>query len=221
MRQLAETKGHSTLPHQEGDHARAGRGGVEGGALPMSAGTSFHGRRKPNGPAFHCGTMAGVHHEAERAIRAMLPLKRSDAEKLQRSEARVRRGRLALQRATMAWSRRRLPRRRWARKLRRAPGCRRIASPTDGPAAGGGHGDRVGAQAVNILPHLLPIPNPNQRVPAGRNARAANEGGAVDIGVPASRSLERKMPAGHQANARARARPAKRSSIRTSTSAAT
>jgi hypothetical protein len=26
-RQLAETKGHSTLPHQEGDHARAGRGG--------------------------------------------------------------------------------------------------------------------------------------------------------------------------------------------------
>ena len=26
-RQLAETKGHSTLPHQEGDHAGAGRGG--------------------------------------------------------------------------------------------------------------------------------------------------------------------------------------------------
>jgi hypothetical protein len=28
-------------------------GGVAGGALPMSAGTSFHGRRKPNGSAFH------------------------------------------------------------------------------------------------------------------------------------------------------------------------
>jgi hypothetical protein len=26
-RQLAETKGHWTLPHQEGDHAGAGRGG--------------------------------------------------------------------------------------------------------------------------------------------------------------------------------------------------
>ena len=28
-------------------------GGVAGGALPMSAGTSFQGRRKPNGSAFH------------------------------------------------------------------------------------------------------------------------------------------------------------------------
>jgi hypothetical protein len=34
-------------------------GGVEGGALPMSAGTSFHGRRKPNGSACHRRIMAG------------------------------------------------------------------------------------------------------------------------------------------------------------------
>jgi hypothetical protein len=47
-RQLAAIKGHSTLPHQEGDHARAGGGGVAGGALPMSAGTSWP---PTNGPA--------------------------------------------------------------------------------------------------------------------------------------------------------------------------
>ena len=47
MRRLAETKGHSTLPHQEGDRARAGRGGVEGGALPMSAGTSWPPTNRP------------------------------------------------------------------------------------------------------------------------------------------------------------------------------
>jgi hypothetical protein len=35
-------------------------GGVEGGALAMSAGSSFHGRRKPNGSAFHRRIMAGV-----------------------------------------------------------------------------------------------------------------------------------------------------------------
>jgi hypothetical protein len=33
---------------------------VAGGALPMSAGTSFHGRRKPNGSACHRRTMAAV-----------------------------------------------------------------------------------------------------------------------------------------------------------------
>jgi LUD domain len=33
--------------------------GVAGGALPMSAGTSFHGRRKPNGSACQRRTMAG------------------------------------------------------------------------------------------------------------------------------------------------------------------
>ena len=32
-------------------------GGVTGGALPMSAGTSFHGRRKPNGSACQRRTM--------------------------------------------------------------------------------------------------------------------------------------------------------------------
>jgi hypothetical protein len=35
-------------------------GGVAGGALPMSAGTSFQGRRKPNGSACHRRSMAGV-----------------------------------------------------------------------------------------------------------------------------------------------------------------
>jgi hypothetical protein len=34
-------------------------GGVAGGALPMSAGSSFHGRRKPNGSACQRRTMAG------------------------------------------------------------------------------------------------------------------------------------------------------------------
>ena len=50
-------------------------GGVAGGALPMSAGTSFHGRRKPNGSACQRRTMAGVQEEAKHAIRAMSPLK--------------------------------------------------------------------------------------------------------------------------------------------------
>ena len=49
-------------------------GGVAGGALPMSAGTSFHGRRKPNGSAFHRRIMAGVQDAAKHAIRAMSPL---------------------------------------------------------------------------------------------------------------------------------------------------
>ena len=51
-RELAETKGHSTLPHEADDHTRGTvEGGVAGGALPMSAGTSFQGRRKPKGSA--------------------------------------------------------------------------------------------------------------------------------------------------------------------------
>jgi hypothetical protein len=50
-------------------------GGVEGGALPMSAGTSFHGRRKPNGSACQRRTMAGVQDEAKHAMSAMSPLK--------------------------------------------------------------------------------------------------------------------------------------------------
>jgi hypothetical protein len=48
---------------------------VAGGALPMSAGTSPHGRRKPNGSACQRRTMAGVQDAAKHAIRAMSPLK--------------------------------------------------------------------------------------------------------------------------------------------------
>jgi hypothetical protein len=58
-------------------------GGVAGGALAMSAGTSPHGRRKPNGSAFHRGIMAGVQDEAKHAISAMSPLKSCDVEKPQ------------------------------------------------------------------------------------------------------------------------------------------
>jgi hypothetical protein len=50
-------------------------GGVDGGALPMSAGTSFHGRRNPNGSAFHRRIMAEVQGAAKHAISAMSPLK--------------------------------------------------------------------------------------------------------------------------------------------------
>jgi len=58
-------------------------GGVDGGALPVSAGTSFHGRRKPNGSACHRRTMAGVQEEAKHAMSAMSPLKSCDVEKPQ------------------------------------------------------------------------------------------------------------------------------------------
>ena len=50
-------------------------GGVAGGALPRSAGTSFHGRRKPNGSACQRRTMAGVQDEAKHATSSMSPLK--------------------------------------------------------------------------------------------------------------------------------------------------
>jgi hypothetical protein len=43
-------------------------GGVAGGALPMSAGSSFHGRRKPNGSACHRRIMAGVQDAAKHAL---------------------------------------------------------------------------------------------------------------------------------------------------------
>src|SRR4029453_8694193 len=66
-------------------------GGVAGGALPMSAGTSPHGRRKPNGSACHRRTMAGVQEEAKHAIKAMSPLKSCDVEKPQPS-GRCRKG---------------------------------------------------------------------------------------------------------------------------------
>ena len=48
-------------------------GGVEGGALPKSAGTSFHGRRKPNGSACQRRTMAGVQDETKHAMSAISP----------------------------------------------------------------------------------------------------------------------------------------------------
>src|ERR671918_503434 len=56
-------------------------GGVAGGALPKSAGSSFHGRREPNGSACQRRTMAGVQEEAKHAISAMSPLKSCDVEK--------------------------------------------------------------------------------------------------------------------------------------------
>ena len=58
-------------------------GGVAGGALAMSAGTSFHGRGKPNGSAAHRRIMAGVQEEAKHAMSAMSPLKSCDVEKPQ------------------------------------------------------------------------------------------------------------------------------------------
>jgi hypothetical protein len=58
-------------------------GGVEDGALPNSAGTSPHGRRKPNGSAFHRRIMAAVQEEAKHAISATSPLKSCDVEKPQ------------------------------------------------------------------------------------------------------------------------------------------
>jgi hypothetical protein len=58
-------------------------GGVVGGALAMSAGSSFHGRRKPNGSAFQRRIMAGVQDAAKHAISAMSPLKSCDVEKPQ------------------------------------------------------------------------------------------------------------------------------------------
>jgi hypothetical protein len=45
----------------------------------MSAGTSFHGRRKPNGSA--CQRRTGFQDEAKHAMSAMSPLKSCDVEK--------------------------------------------------------------------------------------------------------------------------------------------
>jgi hypothetical protein len=58
-------------------------GGVAGGALPMSAGSSFQERRKPNGSACQRRTMACVQDEAKHAISAMSPLKSCEVEKPQ------------------------------------------------------------------------------------------------------------------------------------------
>ena len=57
--------------------------GRSGGALPKSAGTSFHGRRKPNGSACQRRTIAGVQDEAKHAMSAMSPLKSCEVEKPQ------------------------------------------------------------------------------------------------------------------------------------------
>jgi hypothetical protein len=57
--------------------------GVADGALPKSAGTSFPGRRKPNGSACQRRTMTGVQDEAKHAISAMSPLKSCEMEKPQ------------------------------------------------------------------------------------------------------------------------------------------
>ena len=58
-------------------------GGVVGGALPMRAGSSPHGRRKPKGSACQRRTMAEVQDEAKHAISAMSPLKSCEVENLQ------------------------------------------------------------------------------------------------------------------------------------------
>ena len=58
-------------------------GGVEGGGLPKSAGSSFQARRKPNGSACQRRTMAGVQDEAKHAMSAMSPLKSCEVEKPQ------------------------------------------------------------------------------------------------------------------------------------------
>jgi hypothetical protein len=67
--------GHRRYPIRQTTTPVPVDGGVDGGALPISAGTSFHGRRKPNGSAFHRRIMAGVQEEAKHAISAMSPLK--------------------------------------------------------------------------------------------------------------------------------------------------
>ena len=69
------SKGHRRYPMRKVTTPVPVEGGVAGGALPMSAGTSFHGRRKPNGSACHRRTMAGVQEAAKHAISAMSPLK--------------------------------------------------------------------------------------------------------------------------------------------------
>jgi hypothetical protein len=62
--------GHGTFfhPMMQTTTPVPAEGGVEGGGLPKSAGTSFHGRRKLNGSACHRRPMAGVQDEAKHAI---------------------------------------------------------------------------------------------------------------------------------------------------------
>jgi hypothetical protein len=78
--------GHSTLPHypiRQTTTPVPVEGGVAGGGLPKSAGSSFHGRRNPNGSACQRRTIAGVQDEAKHAISAMSPLKSCEVEKPQ------------------------------------------------------------------------------------------------------------------------------------------
>jgi K+ transporter len=74
-RRLAEQEAIRRYPIRKVTTPVPVEGDVVGGALPMTAGTSFHGRRKPNGSAFHRRIMAGVQDAAKHAIRAMSPLK--------------------------------------------------------------------------------------------------------------------------------------------------
>ena len=71
-----QLKGHDRrYPIRKVITSVAVEGGVAGGALPMRAGTSFQGRRKPNGSAFQRRIMAAVQDAAKHAISAMSPLK--------------------------------------------------------------------------------------------------------------------------------------------------
>ena len=82
-RQLAETETIRRHPTRKVTTPVPVEEGVGGGALPMSAGTSPRGRRKPNGSACQRRTMAGVQDEAKHAISAMSPLKSCAVEKPQ------------------------------------------------------------------------------------------------------------------------------------------
>jgi hypothetical protein len=57
--------------------------GLAGGALPMSVGSSFHGRMNPNGSACHRRTMGEVQEDAKHAMSAMSPWNPPRVEKLQ------------------------------------------------------------------------------------------------------------------------------------------
>jgi hypothetical protein len=81
-RPLAETEALRRYPIRKVATPVPIEGGAAGGALPMSAGTSFHGRRKPNGSACHRRTMAAVPDEAKHAMSAMSPLKSCEVEEL-------------------------------------------------------------------------------------------------------------------------------------------
>jgi hypothetical protein len=68
-----------------------------------------------------------------------------------------------------------------------------LPSPlVDGPAAGSGHGDRVGAQAIEIVADALSVPAAYQRVPACSDGRSLPEAGlSIWACRPQSRPEER------------------------------